>query len=128
MSEYSESIFPLAAKACNMHAEWRLATCYHLGHGVKKNEDTAFEWYQKAAEHGNVEAQYLVGSRFQTGDGIRGEPIKMALKWYKKGMSSQSYIENINTLNTTSPQPQTGATQKLRSLSGGCFMMVKLEL
>eukprot|EP00287_Rhodomonas_sp_CCMP768_P015643 CAMPEP_0196757584 /NCGR_PEP_ID=MMETSP1091-20130531/103740_1 /TAXON_ID=302021 /ORGANISM="Rhodomonas sp., Strain CCMP768" /LENGTH=673 /DNA_ID=CAMNT_0042106367 /DNA_START=36 /DNA_END=2055 /DNA_ORIENTATION=+ len=38
-------------------------------HGVEKNQETAFEWFSKAAEQGNADAEYSMGFAFLSGQG-----------------------------------------------------------
>ncbi len=42
-------------------AEFRLAQMYALGDGVEKNKQAAQTWLERAARHGNIEAQYEFG-------------------------------------------------------------------
>jgi len=46
----------------------------------------AFEWYKKAAENGNVEAQFALGNCYRSGIGMSPDPknLKKAYEWYKK--------------------------------------------
>ena len=41
-------------------AQNKLAICYKNGKGVRKNLKKAVEWFTKAAEQGNVSAQFNV--------------------------------------------------------------------
>ena len=41
--------------------------CYEFGTGVEKDEQKAAEWYQKAAEQGDVQAQYNLGVCYDNG-------------------------------------------------------------
>ncbi|SFE87978.1 double zinc ribbon domain-containing protein [Succiniclasticum ruminis] len=49
----------------------------------KGNLESAFQWYRKAAEQGDIEAQYHVGYMYDYGVGI-GKNHKEAVVWYKK--------------------------------------------
>jgi TPR repeat protein len=46
-----------AAEQGDVNAQWCLAVCYEKGNGVKKDLTNAIEWYTKAAEQGDKEAQ-----------------------------------------------------------------------
>ena len=39
-------------------AQYKLGRCYFFGVGVERDENKAVEWYFKAAEQGNAEAQF----------------------------------------------------------------------
>ena len=47
--------------------------------GIKQNADKAIQYYEKAASHGHVDAQYLLGELYY---GIKGDK-KQAAKYYK---------------------------------------------
>ena len=46
------------AKSGNVEAQYQLAVIYQNGQGVTKCEDTAKEWYEKAAKQGHTDAQF----------------------------------------------------------------------
>src|SRR5579863_8498579 len=56
---YAQSITDLKSKAedGDVQAQLALAKAYHLGEGVTKDEAEAVQWWEKAAEHGDVAAQ-----------------------------------------------------------------------
>jgi TPR repeat protein len=64
-------------------AELRLARAYSVGHGVTKSAETALEWYRKAADGGNAEAQDAMGIIYMTGDGVVRDKA-LAVTWYRK--------------------------------------------
>ena len=47
-----------------MEAQYSLGECYHSGEGLEQNDKSAFEWFEKAAEQGHIEAQYAVGKYY----------------------------------------------------------------
>ena len=49
----------------------------------KRNYYKAFEWYKKAAEQGDVYAQYKLGTMYQHGIGVQRDYTK-AKEWYTK--------------------------------------------
>ena len=49
------------ANAGDAKAQFELALCYINGKGVDKNQALAFEWHEKSAEQGYVEAQFALG-------------------------------------------------------------------
>ncbi len=42
------------------------------------------EWFRKAAEQGNVEAQLQLASCYGTGEGVANKDHSEAVKWYRK--------------------------------------------
>lgn len=49
--------FSYAAVQGSETAQYNLGLCYETGRGVEQDIDEAAEWYEKAAEQGNVKAQ-----------------------------------------------------------------------
>jgi len=74
-------------------AEYNLGEKYYRGKGVPKDYTKAAEWYRKAAEIGNPNAQYKLGRMYQ-GFGGKGFPtdIAEAFKWYRKA-AEQGYVD-----------------------------------
>ncbi len=56
---------------------------YYNGDGVKQDFIAAMEWFKKAADQGNAEAQCKIGSMYENGDGVKQDFIA-ALEWFKK--------------------------------------------
>lgn len=62
-----------AANRGNTIAQYELACCYEKGEGVEKDEQEAFNWYEKAAERGPYKeestkmAHYKVGLAYERG-------------------------------------------------------------
>ena len=59
-----------AAKEGFARAQFNLAVCYEQGKWVEQDMEKAIEWYKKSAEQGNLNACYLLGSRYYNGDGV----------------------------------------------------------
>ena len=51
-------------------AQLRMAKMYYEGNRVQKDEAMAAQWYQKAAEQGNAEAQFFLGWMYDSGRGV----------------------------------------------------------
>ena len=49
---------------------------YSYGKGVKQDYFKAVEWYQKAAEQGEVHAQYNLGNMYDNGQGVKQDYAK----------------------------------------------------
>ena len=56
---------------------------YYHGHGVDVNYKKAIEWYEKAAEQGDAQAQYNLGSMYYNGQGVDVN-YKKAFEWFEK--------------------------------------------
>ena len=55
---------------------------FYNGYGTKKNEETGFYWYLKAAQNGNRSAKYLVGLCYYEGTGVP-QDLTLAFQWMK---------------------------------------------
>jgi TPR repeat protein len=56
---------------------------YATGRGVEQDDVEAERWCRKAAERGNPEAQYNLGSMYATGWVVEQDPAE-AERWYRK--------------------------------------------
>lgn len=72
------------AERGDAEAQDNLGWSFYAGEGVSKDEDEAVKWFRKAAEQGNVRAQWHLGHvyRFGTGAGIKD--VNEGLKWWHK--------------------------------------------
>ncbi|MCD8361682.1 MAG: sel1 repeat family protein [Lachnospiraceae bacterium] len=74
----------------NAAAQNRLGDCYYYGCGVEKDWSAAAKWYEKAAQKGDVSAQYNLGYCNERG-GLSGSLCKeQALFWYRKAAARGS--------------------------------------
>lgn len=65
-------------------AQAKLASLYLLGRdGVGKDDATAAEWMEKAANQGVIDAQVVMGAMYDRGLGVTGDRDK-ATQWYEK--------------------------------------------
>ena len=67
-------LFTTAAKRDNSEAEFSLGNLYLMGEGVPQDDDWAFTYYRKAAEHGHPLAQKNV-TEFYRAAGIAPAPV-----------------------------------------------------
>ena len=67
----------------NANAQYRVASFYHQGIGMKKNEKAAFEWYKKAAEQGHARAENNLAWFYLYGEHVFKNKT-FALQLYKK--------------------------------------------
>ncbi|MDL2400198.1 tetratricopeptide repeat protein [Rhizobium mayense] len=96
-SDFEKAVFWFrkAADQNNPYAERRLGLAYSLGHdNVAPDLEQANIWYQtaitgfiKAAEGGDVMAQYSLGSMYSQGEGMVPDAAK-ANFWFQKAMGS----------------------------------------
>ena len=55
---------------------------YETGAGAVENKAKAVKWYRRAAEQGNVDAQYSLGDMYARGDGVPEDDAE-AVKWLR---------------------------------------------
>ncbi|MFI3227247.1 MAG: SEL1-like repeat protein [Clostridia bacterium] len=60
-----------------------VANCYYYGEGVKEDAFVAFDYYQIAADQGNDNAQFMIGSYYQLGEKVVSEDLEMSFKYFK---------------------------------------------
>lgn len=69
------------AEAGDGKAEWQLGENYRSGNGVPKSAATAFCWFHRAAEHGNIKSWLSVAWMYSAGEGVSKDYIE-AYKWF----------------------------------------------
>ncbi len=62
---------------------WGQGNRYKEGWGVPKDPAEAMKWYRKAANLGNVNAQFMLGLLYRYGNGVPQDYAEAA-KWYRK--------------------------------------------
>lgn len=62
-------------------AECQIGYCYLKGLGVEKDLEQAFAWTLRAAEHGDRDGQYNLGSFYEEGLGVKRD-MEQAARWY----------------------------------------------
>lgn len=72
-----------SAEKGDAEAQYQLASLYHDGIGVPKDDEEAFKWYLRAAEQENRDAYWKVASSYEQGQGV-AQNGEEALKWYLK--------------------------------------------
>lgn len=71
------------AKAGSLPAMRRLGQMYEKGLGVDPDVRQAADWYLKAGQDGDAEAQFALGGLYRDGRGVRKDP-NIALDWYNR--------------------------------------------
>ena len=82
-----ETTFPTfleAAQNGNALAQFYVAQCYYNGTGVEKNQTTAMEWMQKAADQGHPYAQYACAMQYLSGEGAVKQDTIQGVQWLEK--------------------------------------------
>ncbi len=64
-------------------AQYNMGLLYEEGYYVDKDEQQAFEWYNKAAQQGSTEGMTAVGMCYYNGSGVQAY-LKQALSWLTK--------------------------------------------
>lgn len=78
------------ASAGDEESQLKIASTYYFGNAVvKKNLPLAYSWYLKAAEAGNMVAQYKVGEMLILGEGI-AEDVTRAYSYFEKAAGQNS--------------------------------------
>jgi TPR repeat protein len=83
------------AEQGSIRDEIALAGDYFVGDGVPQDAKMAAFWYEKAAGHGNPEAQNQIGYFYQAGIGVPKD-AKRAVHWYRLASSSGYSQAKIN--------------------------------
>jgi TPR repeat protein len=58
-----------------------LASMFETGREVPASQPEATAWYERAADGGDVGAQYLIASMYEKGLGVARD-LRVALDWY----------------------------------------------
>jgi hypothetical protein len=68
----------------------------YTGKGIAEDDAEAARWYRKAAEQGQVEAQYNLGLMYDYGEGVVEDDAEAA-RWYRKA-AEQGEVDAQNRL------------------------------
>ncbi|MDE6686168.1 MAG: sel1 repeat family protein [Lachnospiraceae bacterium] len=71
---------------------------YFEGKGIEQDYVTAMEWYEKAADLGNMYAMINIGDMYCEGYGVE-QDYEMALEWYEKAADLGNEFANENAEN-----------------------------
>lgn len=78
-------------------ALYEMGRAYEFGtRGVMKDQTKAIDWYEKAAERGNIQAQYFLAEKYERGDGVPKD-IDKALFWMRKAADHDKgdFMQNL---------------------------------
>ncbi|KAG9299908.1 hypothetical protein G9A89_009635 [Geosiphon pyriformis] len=80
----SEQVPNLETQRIQFSAGW----LYEIGYRTKKDYTKALDWYLKAAEAGNGDAQYRAGIFYADSYGIEKKNLLLARRWLEKAIQS----------------------------------------
>ena len=84
----------------------------------------AVEWYRKAAEQGNIRAQYSLGVMYEAGQGVSQDSVQAYL-WYDLAASLPSVEQELSIKNRDivasqmTPEDLAEAQRLIREWRGG---------
>lgn len=88
--EYSQALqWALKVEQDAPRAQLLLGEMYAAGHGVKQNDETAFNWFKNAAEGNDAEGQFMTAQRYQQGAGV-SQDIQQANVWYQRAAENNN--------------------------------------
>ncbi|KAF9901462.1 hypothetical protein EC991_006080 [Linnemannia zychae] len=84
------------AKRGDKNAQYALGDMYYHAEGVKRDYQSAMEWYIKAANQGHVEAQNDIAFMYRHGKGVPQDDT-LAMEWYRKA-AKQGHAQAMNDI------------------------------
>ena len=81
--------------AAYAQAQFKLGKAYYDGHGVTQNFNKAMEWWLKAADLGDIDAQKEIASLCNAGHGVT-RVYKEAHKWHVKVAGQRNFQGLLN--------------------------------
>jgi hypothetical protein len=93
--------FGLAGSGINGADLCNIGYAYDVGDGIQMNKTKAVDYYRRAAEKGDIVAQYNLGVCYENGNGVTKD-IDVAKNWYKEAASqghsqAQQCVSRINS-------------------------------
>ena len=136
-----EEFFDNLVKSANngvASAQYALAEHCLNGDGVAKNEAEAYKWYRKAAEQGQINAQYMVGRYLEEGWGNVCVNECDAVKWFKKAADqgcdeakekmAEYYEDGKGGLRQDSAKAAQYRKRAVAAQSSGCLLPILVTL
>jgi len=78
--DYCVELLTALSEKGNARAQATLARVFLDGIGVPKDQKTAFKWFYKSAESGDIWSQHQIGVMYRDGIGMDRNPVK-AVEW-----------------------------------------------
>ncbi len=75
------------ADAGNAPSQRRLGLLLSEGHGVKRDDSEAAQWFSEAANGGDAESMFLFAQRLEKGRGVKVD-VEGAVKWYQQAATN----------------------------------------
>ena len=73
---------------------YNVGLCYEYGEGVEKNLETAVEYYHKAAQQGDADAQCMLGCYY--GEGTKNPDFEKSFFWFQKSAEQGNLNAKFN--------------------------------
>ncbi len=89
---------------------------YHEGQGVPQDYAEAVKWFRLAAEQGNADGQYVLGSMYYKGHGVPQDYAE-AVKWYRLA-AEQGALSEQNFKYSERPSNRSDRSEKCRKING----------
>ncbi len=63
--------------------------CWLYGQGVVESSSESIKWWKRAADGGNIQAQYKMGSLYEDGNGVDMDVLE-AIRYFRKAATGGS--------------------------------------
>ena len=118
-AETTEDIETLITNANkgDSHAMAELGMAYYTGSAIKRNYSKALSWLLKAADAGETECYYTIGTIYEKGGDDVSKDMNEAMSWYNKAAENGDEDAKIKlglTLKKSEPQPEKAQAQMIR--------------
>ncbi|MDH3626404.1 MAG: sel1 repeat family protein [Acidobacteriota bacterium] len=103
-----------AAEGGDTRAQNGLGILYINGHGVEKDFETAFSWFERSARAGFHDAQFQVGIAYLNGIGVEQDYVQ-SLAWFlvAKNSGSETAGEGVGACQSAMKSKQIDRANKL---------------
>lgn len=122
------------AEAGNPKMQVRIGEMYANSQSCfPKDDETAVEWYRKAATQGDARAMYRLGEAYSYGRGVGQDELK-AMAWYRRAATSNGDEALGNFFNKHGTESAAAAYRRLRAnnastlLRNGALRVAEIEL
>jgi TPR repeat protein len=95
--DYVESVKYLKAAAdqCDEMGELNYGICLFEGHGVRRDQAKAFEFFERSTNQGNVTAEVNVGFCYHEGLGVKRDYLKSA-EYFRRSVAQGNVVGEFN--------------------------------
>ncbi|MDR0934165.1 MAG: sel1 repeat family protein [Burkholderiaceae bacterium] len=106
-------LISLAEKG-DVSAMLKIAEIYCGGINIEQDDQVCGIWMRRAAEYGNMKAQFMLGGMYEHGLGMRADPVQ-AYRWYSIS-AEQGYHMSGNAAEKLSASMLPAQLNKARTL------------